>query len=748
MIFAADQLYDPRVNPLHVVDWSSASLRPAADSNRRSLVPLLKRRHKLEFGLRILLWMGTLILFWAWWLQPEHNIGTARYLICSFVLAWTSLCPLYFLTIFYRARIPNRTSPVPSNYRVAMVVTKAPSEPFPVVRRTLEAMLQQTYPHDTWLADEDPSEQTIEWCKAHGVRISTRKGRPDYHRKTWPRRTRCKEGNLAFFYDYYGYENYDFVSQLDADHVPSPSYLEEMLRPFADARIGYVSAPSICDNNAPQSWAARSRLYHEGGFHGPLQAGYNGGLAPMCIGSHYAVRTAALKEIGGLGPELAEDHSTSLFMNAHGWRGVHALDAIAHGDGPNTFADMVTQEFQWSRSLVMLLLQYTPGLLKGLPFRLKFQFLFCQLWYPLLSLATLTAFLIAPVALIFDINMAGVTYPEFVLYGIGPELVLTFLMLSISREGWMRPADAKVISWEGTLYLLARWPWILLGTLAAVRDWWTGTTVDFQVTPKGTGSADPLPLRIIMPYVLLSVSSGLPALVFGNIQTALGFYIIALMNSVFYTVLTVAILVKHVEENGRGSSRIDAGDLLRISILALVIGIPCAAIPLRFEGGIAAVLLGSEKLVIWDLVHHWIIRPEPDGSSKPQEPSRPRLEPSSPPIATFDVHSPTEEAIATLHDRSHNHSFESLEENSRQAAFPNRDSAQDRQSNPPAGPQALEEVLSDYTQQKLALERLSTERLLARARLRERASTELMKALRLRTQPSERPSHDGSQTYP
>ncbi len=67
-----------------------------------------------------------------------------------------------------------------------------------------------------------------------------------------------------------------------------------------------------------------------------------------------------LKEIGGLGPELAEDHSTTLMMNAHGWRGVHALDAIAHGDGPRTFADLITQEFQWSRSLMMILLQYSP----------------------------------------------------------------------------------------------------------------------------------------------------------------------------------------------------------------------------------------------------------------------------------------------------------------------------------------------------------------------------------------------------
>ncbi|MGO8264105.1 glycosyltransferase, partial [Rhizobium ruizarguesonis] len=91
-------------------------------------------------------------------------------------------------------------------------------------------------------------------------------------------------------------------------------------------------------------------------MHGSLQAGYNGGLVPLCIGSHYAVRTVALKQIGGIGPELAEDHSTTLMMNAGGWRGVHELDAIAHGDGTRTFSDLVTQEFQWSRSLVMLLL--------------------------------------------------------------------------------------------------------------------------------------------------------------------------------------------------------------------------------------------------------------------------------------------------------------------------------------------------------------------------------------------------------
>ncbi|NBT74301.1 MAG: hypothetical protein EBT14_09015, partial [Betaproteobacteria bacterium] len=132
---------------------------------------------------------------------------------------------------------------------------------------------------------------------ARGVKVSTRREHPGYHNNTWPRRRRCKEGNLAYFYDHYGYEQYDVVVQLDADHRPEPGYLRAMVHPFADPHVGYVSAPSICDRNEATSWVARGRLYAESVLHGPLQLGLNAGFAPLCIGSHYAVRTAALAGI-------------------------------------------------------------------------------------------------------------------------------------------------------------------------------------------------------------------------------------------------------------------------------------------------------------------------------------------------------------------------------------------------------------------------------------------------------------------
>nr|WP_246249308.1 glycosyltransferase family 2 protein [Chelativorans alearense] len=545
------------------------------------------------------IWAAALVYFWAWWLKPEHHFSVAGSVLVTGVLAWVTLLPAYFLVIFYRGRKPNGPLRLPAGSRIAMVVTKAPAEPFPVVAQTLKAMLAQEVPHDTWLADEDPSPETLAWCRRHGVFVSTRKGRLDYHRASWPRRTRCKEGNLAFFYDHYGYKRYDFVAQLDADHVPEPGYLFEMLRPFADPGVGYVSAPSICDRNAHESWSARGRLYAEASMHGSLQAGYNGGLAPLCIGSHYAVRTEALQQIGGLGPELAEDHSTTLIMNAHGWRGVHALDAIAHGDGPRTFADLVTQEFQWSRSLVTILLQYSPKHVGNLPPRLKFQFLFSQLWYPLFSLFMALMFAMPIIALLRGEIFVGVTYPAFLAHFAPLSIVLILTAYRWRAGGTFRPVDANVLSWEAMLFLLARWPWALAGCAAAIRDWLTGSFVDFRVTPKGTSEVDTLPIRVLAPYGVLSLASILPVLAVENAGDTRGFYLFAIVNAALYAILLLVIVTRHARENDvRVQARLYR-PALAASLLALFV-LPGVATAERGKQGLEALSWGAGNFYLFE----------------------------------------------------------------------------------------------------------------------------------------------------
>jgi cellulose synthase (UDP-forming) len=558
------------------------------------LVPLLSGKQRAVFAALSVCWALSLVAFWSWWLHPEHNVDSFRYVANCAVLFWTTAIPGYFVLVFARARIPNPGQAVPTGLRVAMVVTKAPSEPFAVVRTTLLAMLSQAYPHDTWLADEDPSAETIDWCARHEVQLSTRKDVAAYHNASWPRRTRCKEGNLAYFYDHYGYERYDFVAQLDADHVPADGYLEAMLRPFADPCVGYVSAPSICDSNAATSWSARGRLYVEGALHGAVQAGYNGGLAPLCFGSHYAVRTAALREIGGLGPELAEDHSTTLMMNAKGWRGVHALDAIAHGEGPHTFADMATQEFQWSKSLMVVLLRYTRQYLGPLPLRLKAQFLFIQFWYPLFSLTMAASVAMPAIALLMHRAWAHVAYTSYFLHASAVTGTILLLMAWVRRAGCFRPYDAKVASWEGIVFLFVRWPWSLLGSVSAIADCVRGREFAFRVTPKTAAPEASPPLRVVLPYLLLSLLCSLPLLAVNDAGDARGFYVLSIFNALAYFVVALLIVVAHAREQGQRTSTIKllAGDgpLVRRGLFTAAVLVLTVGMSMRMPVGFDALL--------------------------------------------------------------------------------------------------------------------------------------------------------------
>ncbi|MDC9812780.1 glycosyltransferase family 2 protein [Rhizobium binxianense] len=531
------------------VSQAGYGLRAAKAAGADAFDPVFAGRNRAVYGFGIFCWLAALGYFWIWWCQSAHIISWAAFVLISLVLGWITLVPAYFILIFLDAKTVSPGARLPEG-RVAMVVTKAPSEPFAVVRATLQAMLDQiAVDFDVWLADEDPSEETRRWCAERGVLISTRKGVAEYHRTTWPRRTRCKEGNLAYFYDHFGYARYDFVAQFDADHVPTPTYLREVLRPFADPGIGYVSAPSICDANAAASWAARGRLYAEASLHGSLQTGYNNGWAPLCIGSHYAVRTSALREIGGLGPELAEDHSTTLMMNAGGWRGVHAVDAIAHGDGPANFADLVVQEFQWSRSLVTILLQHSRRYVMRLPLRLRLQFVFSQLWYPLFSAFMAVMFLLPVAALLTGHVFVAVTYPDFLLHFAPISIVLTLFAFFWRATRTFRPHNAKLFGWEGLAFIFLRWPWSLAGSLAAVRDHICGSFVDFRITPKGRQQQQSLPLRVVAPYIGLAGLCAAAMAIPNEAASAQGFYIFAAMNLAIYLSLTVLIVMRHAIEN-------------------------------------------------------------------------------------------------------------------------------------------------------------------------------------------------------
>jgi cellulose synthase (UDP-forming) len=499
------------------------------------LQPVLSSRQQAVLLGLVLLWAVSTGLFWAWWLQPAHWAGPWGMALNTVLLIAITGMPAWAYFFWVRMQRVNPRSTFPSDLCLGMVVTKAPSEPWPLVRETLEAMLAQEPVHDTWLADEDPSEEVLHWCTSNGVQISTRKGHPAYHNPTWPRRRRCKEGNLAYFYDHYGYQKYDVVVQLDADHRPEPGYLRAMVHPFGDPQVGYVAAPSICDRNAARSWVARGRLYSEAGLHGPQQLGHNAGYAPLCFGSHYALRMAALEEIGGLGPELAEDHSTTLLLNSKGWHGVFACEARCHGLGPETFEDAMIQEFQWSRSLTTILLDLTPRVSADLPSHLRWQFFSSELFYPLRGSLSVLGVLLPAVAMATAHPWVRVDYPLFLFLWFLHSLLSLLPFCWIKHLGVLNPPSTCLLSWEHMLFEITRGPWVLAGVLSACMDRICRGAHDFRITSKQQ-QRRPLNLTFITPHLLLACIGALTALFLGHSAGEAKGYVLLVLISAFCSI--------------------------------------------------------------------------------------------------------------------------------------------------------------------------------------------------------------------
>lgn len=547
--------------------------RPYRRLRSSTFSAVLSPADRIFVGIISLCWLACLVNFWTWWLQPAHRTDLFGIIANTVVLFYLTCYPVFYIVAVNRLRNVSPGVAVPM-LRVAFIVTRAPSEPWDVARMTLTAMLNQEFPlpYDVWLADEKPTAEILEWCSANGVIVSSRNGIEEYHRPTWPRRTKCKEGNLAYFYDHWGYRSYDVVAQLDCDHKPSPTYLAEMVRPFSDPAVGYVAAPSVCDTNASESWSARGRLHREATFHGAFQLGHSAGWAPACIGSHYAVRTAALRDIGGVGPELAEDFSTSFLLSSAGWHGAFAINAEAHGDGPTTVAAMLVQEFQWSKSLTVLFLKLVPRNLPRLSWSLRLRFLYALFFYSLLVTSTLGGALLAPTAAIAGRQWVHVNYAAFLLHWWSLSVWLIALTFLLRRRGLLRPKDAPLISWENWLYTLARWPYITRGICSAVMYAIRPRAVTFKVTPKGKGDLESLPTSLIVPYLIISCACSAAALTGEATNTAVGYVFLCIMGGFVYSLVSTLIPVLHAREMACRVNVSTAKALRRTSLIPYILG--------------------------------------------------------------------------------------------------------------------------------------------------------------------------------
>ncbi len=560
----------PAPRPIPAGHRRSGGMRPAG-----SHLAITGRR-RLQLRALTVLWAVVVGVFWFWWLQPEHRISTPLFILNGLPMLYvTTVLPSFYWHFVIRARIPDPL-PAPAGVRVAVITPCVPSsESLDVVETQMRALAELTYPCDTWVLDEGNNPEIAAIAARHGVRHFSRLGVEAWNQPGPPFQAKTKAGNVNAWIDHVLREgrNYDVFVQLDIDHRPVADYLERTLGYFDDPSVAWVQAPSVAGNL--HHWTARGQAEQDTVLQGPLQMGFYGkSSTPFIIGSHTTYRMSAIVEIGGYQPTRAEDHLDTVVLASHGYRGVYVPELIAVGDGPETFATYLGQQFAWAYSMVQIFFFHTPKLLRHYRPGQAFQFVMAQSWYTLWSLSCAVLWLLPFQALLTGTVMTNVVLSEFFLRYL-PLILAATLMWWWSRS-LFRPLSV-LLTWRAIVLEAARWPivlWAIVNVVLRVKR-------PYMITPKGAGAGDVVPgNRVYGPYFAmawlgLAVIAGYTLL--GGSTPADGYLWLALLNSAtMLAVVAVSALIDvhdiRVRRGGpREVMRLRAGTLwlLTASLLAL-----------------------------------------------------------------------------------------------------------------------------------------------------------------------------------
>jgi cellulose synthase (UDP-forming) len=506
------------------------------------------------------IWFTANIMFWHWWFQPERVVTWWRFALTTFALSYDlTLMPFVLILFLYHMKRPLPMSAQPG-LRVAMVTAIVPSaESIEILEQTVAGMVMGSYPHDNWVLDEGGDPRVRALCDEYGVHYWSRKGIQKFNQPTWPFQAKTKSGNYNSWFSEIGYRDYDYLVQLDTDHIPDPDYLDEVLGYFRDPEVAYVALPSVYRNL--EDWTTRGSSEQSQVFQGPIQMGYYGWAnSPMIIGSHAAYRMKHLQEIGGFAPSRAEDHLDSLRFVQAGYRGVFVPKVLAEGLGPHNLSDFLAQEHQWAFSIAQVLFKF--GRDKGLlTLRQRIVFLFSELWYFLYAATFLILFLIPLLALLSGQPVANVPLIEFIMRSAPVTLTSLALLAWAYSRRWFKPGTHFMISWQGILLGFARWPIVLIAIAeATISVLFRQGRFTYLVTPKGGAALSVRnALRSVTPYVVLGLISAFVPIVYWRMGYdgpghAAGYVLFALMSSVAFIAILLAATADFIRVNAKYSA--------------------------------------------------------------------------------------------------------------------------------------------------------------------------------------------------
>jgi len=212
----------------------------------------------------------------------------------------------------------------------------------PTIERCIRSLLEQDYPNYEIIVVDDASDDGMysiarRYAGVGPVQVIR-------NRATRGRGGRPHATNLGV-----RYARGEFLISLDADTVFDGQMIRRMVAAFADRRVGVV-AGNVASLNWDHNLLTRIQTIEYGmaiDLHKRFTSAL--GFTLQASGALGGFRLAAVRELGGWDPELAEDSDVSLRMIKAGWRVAFAPDAVALTNVPTTMRALAKQRDRWDR---------------------------------------------------------------------------------------------------------------------------------------------------------------------------------------------------------------------------------------------------------------------------------------------------------------------------------------------------------------------------------------------------------------
>ena len=247
-------------------------------------------------------------------------------------------------------------------------------EPTEIVRETAIAAKAMQYPNfsvyllnDGFVADKENWEEIESLAQELNINCITRREPGG-----------AKAGNIN---NGLAQTSSDYFVVFDADHVPVPSFLREVMGYFTDEKMGFVQTPQFYKNQDINS-ITKIAWQQQTLFFGPIMTGKNRLNSAFMCGTNMAIRRSAIAEAGGMCEfNIAEDFLTSLFIHEKGWNSFYLPKVLAEGLAPEDFISYYKQQFRWTRGSLEVIFKFNPLFRRGLSLAQRFQYLISASYY-------------------------------------------------------------------------------------------------------------------------------------------------------------------------------------------------------------------------------------------------------------------------------------------------------------------------------------------------------------------------------